>query len=215
MRRILTGGLVLLCAAAWVRPAAAQTLGVVGGLNMSSIKGDAPQDVSWGGKTGFVVGLVGELRLTDEVRLLVQPTLTRRGSSLAVEVPEQEEPVDSGSVSLDYVTVPVLVKVLAGNGRTFVTSGLDFGFLTGATLREGSKEEDVKDRVQNFDVAVNFGFGGVVYAGRPNVSLELRYSQSLLNLANSNTTEEALPARFRSSGFQLLAGVLLPLGGGR
>jgi hypothetical protein len=92
---------------------------------------------------------------------------------------------------------------------------LDFGFLTGATLTEGSDERDVKDRVEDFDVAAVFGFGGVVFAGKPNVSLELRYSQSLLNLANASTTEDALPVRFRSSGFQLLAGVLLPLGGGR
>jgi hypothetical protein len=215
MRTTLAGILALLVWAGATDHAAAQTLGVVGGLNMSSIKGDAPDKVKWGGKTGLVLGLVGEFRLAEDVYLLLQPTLTKRGSSLGVEVEGQEEPVDSGSVSLDYVTLPVLVKVMAGNGRTFVTSGLDFGILTGATFTEGSNEEDVKDRLEDFDVAVNFGFGGIVFAGRPNVSLELRYSQSLMNLANSTTTEEALPVRFRSSGFQLIAGVLLPLGGGR
>lgn len=215
MRMLLTGLVGLLVSLGATRGAAAQTLGVVGGLNLSSIKGDAPEQVKWGGKTGLILGLVGEFRLAQDVRLLLQPTLTTRGSSLGVTVEGQEEPVDSGSVSLDYLTLPVLVKVMAGNGRTFVTSGLDFGILTGATLEEGDNEEDVKDRVEDFDVAVNFGFGGVVFSGRPNVSLELRYSQSLLNLANSTTTEEALPVRFRSSGFQLIAGVLLPLGGGR
>lgn len=215
MRMLLTGLVGLLVSLGATRGAAAQTLGVVGGLNLSSIKGDAPEQVKWGGKTGLILGLVGEFRLAQDVHLLLQPTLTTRGSSLGVTVEGQEEPVDSGSVSLDYLTLPVLVKVMAGNGRTFVTSGLDFGILTGATLEKGDNEEDVKDRVEDFDVAVNFGFGGVVFSGRPNVSLELRYSQSLLNLANSTTTEEALPVRFRSSGFQLIAGVLLPLGGAR
>ncbi len=215
MRTVPAGVLMLALSMAGAANATAQAIGLVGGLNMSSIKGDAPNNIKWGGKTGGIVGLVGEFRLTDEVNLLIQPTLTSRGSSLGVEVEGMKEPVDSGSVSLSYVTVPALVKVFAGHRRTFVTGGLDFGFLTGATLTEGSDERDVKDRVEDFDVAAVFGFGGVVFAGKPNVSLELRYSQSLLNLANASTTEDALPVRFRSSGFQLLAGVLLPLGGGR
>jgi hypothetical protein len=213
--RIVLAGILALLLSVETTELTGQTLGVVAGLNMSSIKGDAPEKVKWGGKTGLVLGLVGEFRLAKDVHLLLQPTLTRRGSSLHVEVDGQPEPVDSGSVSMDYVSLPVLVKVMAGHHRTFVTSGLDFSVLTGATLKEGSTESDVKDRVEGFDVAVNFGFGVVVFAGRPNVSLELRYSQSLLNLAKSTTTEEALPGRFRSSGFQLVAGVLLPLGGGR
>lgn len=207
-------GLALLISVSPLPLAGQATIGVVGGLNMSSIKGDAPPDVQWGGKTGFTFGLVGEFRLTDDVNLVVQPTLTSRGSSLGVEVDGMSEPVDSGSVSLGYMTVPVLIKVMAGSGRTFVTSGLDFGFLTSATLTEGSTETDVKDRVEDFDVAVNFGFGGVVYT-RPHVTLELRYSQSLLNLAKQDTSADAFPTRFRSSGFQFLAGVLLPLGGAR
>ena len=193
----------------------AQAIGVITGLNLGSIKGDAPDNVKWGGKTGFVLGVAGQLRLADDVDLLVQPTLTNRGGSLGVEVEGMEEPVDSGALALSYFTVPVLIKVHAGHRRTFVTSGLDFGFLTSATLEEGTDETDVKDRLENFDVAVNFGFGGVVFTGKPHVTLELRYSQSLLNLANESTLQDALPVRFRSSGFQLLAGVLLPLGGAR
>lgn len=216
MMRLTTYGAALALLMLLGPPAlGAQAIGLVGGLNRSSIKGDAPDKISYGNKTGLVLGVLGEFRLADDVFLQIQPTLTQRGTSLGVDVAGQKEPVDSGSVSLDYVSVPTLVKVVAGNGRTFVTSGLDFGILTGATLTEGSNEEDVKDRLRDFDVAVNFGFGGVVFAGRPNVTLELRYSQSLVNLVTSETTEESLPARFRSSGFQLLAGVLLPLGGGR
>ncbi len=215
MRRTLYMGVALLLGVAPPDAAAQGAVGLIAGLNNSSIKGDAPEGITWGGKSGFTIGLAGELRLTDDVNLLVQPTLTSRGSSLGVEVQGMEEPVDSGSVSLDYVSVPVLIKVMAASRRTFVTSGLDFGFLTGATLTEGSEESDVKDAVEDFDVAINFGFGGVVYAGNPNVTLELRYSQSLLNLSKGTEGDTQLPTRFRSSGFQFLAGVLLPLGGSR
>jgi hypothetical protein len=62
-------------------------------------------------------------------------------------------------------------------------------------------------------VAVNFGFGVMLPLGSPLLTLELRYSQSLLNLSKpeENPAASALPERFRSSGLQLMAGLLWPL----
>lgn len=199
------------------QPLAGQvTVGLVGGLNFGSVKGDAPADISYGTKTGIIAGALGELRLAEDVTLMVQPTLAQRGTSLAVAVEGLDEPVDSGSVALSYLSVPVLVRVMAGNQRTFVTGGFDVAFLTSAKLKEGSSERDIDDRLKGGDIAMNFGFGGLVLKGSPAVTLELRYSQSLTNLSNNvSSTEDKLPVRFRSSGFQLLAGVLLPLGGAR
>jgi len=45
--------------------------------------------------------------------------------------------------------------------------------------------------------------------------LEARYEQSLVNISEQSLDEAALRARVRSSGLQLLAGILLPLGGGQ
>lgn len=217
MRTILAVGAAV-ALLAFPGPARGQgAVGLVGGLNFGSIKGDAPDKISYGGRTGLIVGAVGEIALTDEVSLMVQPAFAQRGTSLLVEVEGLNEPVDSGSVSLSYISVPVLVRVMAGHRRTFVTGGLDFSFLSSATLQNGTAEDDIKDRLKSSDVAVNFGFGGVLRQGSPAVSLELRYAQSLTNLSNRDGSdpEDQLPVRFRSSGFQLLAGVLLPLGGAR
>ena len=217
MRGSSSWAAALLLIIAPLRLAGQGAAGLVGGLNFASIEGDAPRGVSYGTKTGAVFGLFGEIALTEDVSLLLQPTLTQRGTSLGVEVKGMEEPVDSGSVTLSYFSVPVLIRVMAGNQRTFVTGGLDLAFLTGATLKEGSAEEDIKDRLKGSDIAMNFGFGGVVRRGSPAVTVELRYSQSLTNLSNREVEVggDKLPVRFRSSGFQLLAGVMLPLGGGR
>lgn len=73
---------------------------------------------------------------------------------------------------------------------------------------------DVKDALTDFDLAVIFGVGRMFPVGRPRITAEIRYSQSLFNLAGDATGQD-LPVRFRASGFQLLAGVLLPLGGRR
>jgi hypothetical protein len=133
------------------------------------------------------------------------------------EVDGQEDPQDSVSVALDYFTVPVLAKITAANEKVFVTGGLNIGFLasaTGTTVGVG-EESDIKDSLRDFDIAVDFGVGVQLPIGRPRILIEGRYEQSLVNLADlGESTTPGLPTRFRSSGLQLWAGLLLPLGGG-
>jgi hypothetical protein len=191
-------------------------LGFWGGLNRASLKGDAPEDASYGTRVGFSGGVVGEFNLTKDVKLSVQPAYFQRGGKIAFEVPDQDEPRDSLQVKLDYYSLPVMLKVISGNGKTYVSSGLDFGILSQAELSNLNKDEpaqDIKSLIQDFDVAVNFGVGVMLPLGSPLLTFELRYSQSLTNLskAGENPESSALPERFRSSGLQLMTGLLWPL----
>ncbi len=191
-------------------------VGFWGGLNRASLSGDAPEDASYGTRLGFSAGVVGEFNLAKDVKLSVQPAYFQRGGKIAFEVPDEDVPRDSLQVSLDYYSLPVLLKVISGNGKTYVSSGLDFGILSQAKLSNLNKDEqaqDIKRFFQDFDVAVNFGFGVMLPLGSPLLTLELRYSQSLTNLSKpeENPGESALSPRLRSTGLQLLAGVLWPL----
>jgi hypothetical protein len=71
--------------------------------------------------------------------------------------------------------------------------------------------------VSDFDLGVEFGFGVEFALQRSIVNVELRYVQSLLDLADfdSSTASGSLPVRFRSTAFELLVGVMLPFGGSR
>lgn len=194
------------------------TIGAFGVLNSSDLSGDAPDDYSYGGKTGFGFGLIGEFHLTDDVWLSVQPMSLPRGAAIEEKLDDEEEPTKIADLSLNYIAVPVLAKFVTVGGKVYVISGFNFSFLTSANLKgveEGDEEEDVKDAVESFDVAVDFGVGGQLPAGRIKIMLEARYEQGLLNISKENLVEDALQARVRSSGFQLLAGILLPLGGGQ
>ncbi len=112
------------------------------------------------------------------------------------------------------------MKIETAGGKLFVNSGVDVGFLLDATLSpvEGDGEdEDVADLVRDFDVAVNFGVGGQFPIGKPRLTIEARYSQSLIDISEVEVdigADTLIPARFRSSGFELLAGLWIPLGGG-
>jgi hypothetical protein len=197
------------------RPAGAQVaIGVLGGLDMSDLSGDAPPRVSYASRTGFAAGIIGEFDITDDVKLSLQPMFLQKGARIGIAVPGEEEPRDSLDLRLDYVTLPVLFKIVAGNGVTYAAGGIDLGYLLDATLSEGDQKSDVSDFLKRIDLAADFGFGVQLPIGSPFLTLELRYSQSILNLAKPGQGPEgdSLPVRFRSTGFQFLAGVLLPLG---
>jgi len=64
------------------------------------------------------------------------------------------------------------------------------------------------------NVGALFGFGVVFPVGRPRITTELRYVQGLVNLSGAEQgLIQELPDRFYSSGLQIMAGILFPLGG--
>ena len=203
-------------------PADAQAqwvVGAQGGLSAFSVAGDAPEDASYGRQIRGMASAVLGYRFGSSVVLRIEPGLMQKGASVSYDVDGIEDPVDSLSVNLDYLSVPIVAQVFTPGGRGFVTTGLDLGFLSTATVSavEGDAEEDVKDRLESTDVSWIFGVGGLVFRGSPEVSLELRYSQSLIKVLEGDPdgSASALPSGLRSSGFQLIAGVAWRLGGNR
>ena len=200
------------------RAQAQVTIGAFGDLNFAGVSGDAPDDFSYAGNSGFGFGLIGEFHLTDDVWLSVQPMSLPRGAAIEFEFDDEEDPVKIADLSLGYIAVPVLAKFVTVGGKVYVISGFNFSFLTGANLtgvEDGDEEIDVKDAVKSFDVAVDFGVGGQLPVGPIKIMLEARYEQSLVNISEQSLDQAALRSRVRSSGLQLLAGILLPLGGGQ
>ena len=197
--------------------APAQTnLGILLGVSSSSLDGDTPPNGTYTRLWSPIVGLSAEFGIGDGIHLIVQPQYLTRGTGVAFAVAGQEEPQDSLTLSLSYVSVPMGLKVATGSGRFYVSSVLDLGILTSATLSDGSTDEDVKGDLHPVDFAVGLGVGGQFSIGRRPMTIELRYSQSLFNLpkdASQIGDDDRLPARFRVGGLQLVAGLYFRLGG--
>ena len=189
-------------------------VGVFGGIMSSSLSGDAPKDASYSGKTGFSGGLIADFSLTEDVILSIQPRYLQKGSTVSYDVGEYELK-DSLTASLDYFSLPIILKINSLNKRVFFSSGLDFGYLINSSvenLMDGSTKE-VDNLVKTFDISASFGFGVNIPVGTPIISLELRYMQSLLNLSDISLNESGttFPYRFRTSGFQFLTSVQIPI----
>ncbi len=206
----------ILLALGVVAPAVcAQTvIGIFGGIDLTDLSGDAPDNAKYTPDVGFAVGAVGELRIVPDVWLSVQPTWIQRGSRIAFAVLGEEELNDSLGLNANYASVPILLKIVSNNGKTYVTGGVDLGFLLNATISGAGDPVDVSHTFRNIDLSADFALGIMLPVGKPRITIEARYSQSILNTAHPDQSPEvySLPPRFRWSGIQLFAGFLYPLG---
>ena len=190
-------------------------LGFQGGASSTGLSGDAPSGVSMGKKTGMAVGILGEFRLAEDTWLSIQPMYMQRGATTSIAVSGEPEGVEGPSFTLNYLAVPILARIVSGNKWTYVTGGLSPAFLLDAHQDGEGSTQDVTSGLNGFDLSANIGFGLMVPVGRPSLTFEIRYEQSILNLAASESEDDeyVLPTRFRSSGFLFMAGLILPLGG--
>ncbi|UCD24717.1 MAG: outer membrane beta-barrel protein, partial [Gemmatimonadota bacterium] len=102
-------------------------VGAFGGFDMTDLSGDAPAKTKYLAETGFTAGVVGELSIATDVWLSLQPSWLQRGTRIAFAVEGEEEAVDSLKLAADYFAVPLLVKIVAGHGKTYVSGGVDLG----------------------------------------------------------------------------------------
>jgi hypothetical protein len=189
-------------------------VGVQGGLPGFTVAGRAPEGASYGRQFRVMASAMAGYRFGSSLVLRLEPGLVQKGAGVAYEVDGVEAPVDSLSLNLDYLSVPLVVQVFTPGGRGFVTAGAELGSLTAAKLStvNGSDEVDVKDLLDGQDLAWMFGVGGLVRRTQPQVSLELRYNQSLKKVFEGDSGTSGLPTALRSSGLSLVAGVSWNLG---
>ncbi len=194
------------------------TLSAYGGAVRTSFSGDAPPDTRYHTRLGPVLGVAADFFVASDVAISIQPAYSQRGTNIAFRDAEADKYRDSIAVRTDYVSIPVLLKVFAAHQRTFVTGGLDFGYLLRAEADDGSGPTDAETLFNNQDLSMVLGFGVALHKRSPELTVELRYIQSLLNLGNSEigVGESGLvPPRFRAAGFQLLGSFGFTLGSGR
>ena len=191
----------------------AASVGAVLGLNRCAISGDAPPNTAYGAGAGLMAGAQGEFALTPDLSLSLQPMYVQRRTELRSADAAETGDERVLDLDLDYVSVPLLVKFGAANGRTYFAGGVDLAFLSSARVTGEGVDEDIEPLLHSVDLGAVFGFGVVFPRGRSRITTELRYVQGLVNLreAEQGLVQE-LPDRFHSSGLQLMLGILVPIG---
>jgi outer membrane protein with beta-barrel domain len=188
--------------------AQAAALGAFLGPDRCGIGGDFGQNTEIASQTGLLAGAQGEIGLARGIALSLQPMYVRQETKATTVSDSANTDL---KLTLDSFSVPVVVKFGLGGGRTYVSSGLDIRFLSKAKVSTGDSEQDAKSLFNDVNLGALIGFGVLFPVGRPRITTELRYVAGLTNMAKATVGD--LPERFHSYGWQLTAGILLPLGG--
>jgi len=192
------------------------SVGVFGGVNNSGLIGDAPPGSTYKDRVGYSAGVLGEYKITSDVGINIQPMFIQKGVNIAYSVFHEREPQDSIEITINYFSVPVLVKVYAGNEIIYVSGGFDIGYKLDASFRRipSDTEKDISDSFNDFNIAAIVGVGAQFRLSQFHIFVEGRYSQGLGNISNPNPGEpEELNPSFRTSGLQLYAGLIYSFGG--
>ncbi|RLD24571.1 MAG: hypothetical protein DRI54_05970 [Bacteroidetes bacterium] len=185
-------------------------VGVFIGMNSSKLTGDAPANSFYNSFMGINAGVNIDLKLAKSLKLSLQPSYSQEGTKISYNVSGQEEPVDSIKIRLNYFSFPILLKVATANNRFYAIGGFETGFLLNSFISSHDVKEDIKVDVKSYNLAIHFGVGLRIPIGFPNLYVEGRYAQGIINLTDEPLDTDIIP-RVKTNGFKLLVGIEFPL----
>lgn len=175
--------------ALWAAPAAAQTWGAKGGLNLSTV---TFEDVDTTAEASAVAGGFVRFPFVAGLRLQIEGLFAQRRITFEDLVRDE----------LNYVEIPVLARyqVFSAGGRpVHVLGGAVIGFRLSADEVIGGESVDVKEAYEPIDLGVSIG-GEVAITRRWLV--DVRY---VVGLTNANDVP-GLPVKVRFRTLQITAG---------
>jgi hypothetical protein len=169
--------------------------GAKAGVNFSDITGD---DVdSFTGRTGFHVGFVAEIMITETFAFQPEIMYSAQGSDYEESFEGESY---TGEAPIDYINVPLMAKLYVGEGGFSVEAGPQIGLLMSAKFKEDGEEIDIKDDLKSTDFGVNLGLGYKMESG---LNFGARYN---LGLSNANDSDLDGGAEYKNSVIQVSVG---------
>ena len=193
------------------------TIGVMAGANWATVSQD-PQssDVDFGYKVGFVGGSFLGYQVNDVFSIEPQVLYSQKGTKATGTGSNSSL---EGSVRINYVAIPVLLKFwfpMAGSQVTpFIFAGPEVAFKVGCTAEgailavTGSEDCDKTNgeiKLKSTDVGLTGGGGIQFRAGAQVVRLDARYTYGLMDINDSGDSR-----KIKNRAFTVTAGLGFPL----
>lgn len=171
--------------------------GVKAGASLTNVTGSDSGDLA--NKFGFNGGVLANFGLNDMFSIQPEVLYSMKGF--------KDKNDDSNHANLDYIDIPVLVKVATGATGLFFEAGPQVGFLTSAKVTAGPLSVDFKDYFNSVDFGYAAGIGFQAASG-PMVGL--RYNGGLTNIGKNGTINgfQVSSGNAKNSAFQLYVGFL-------
>jgi len=207
-------------------PAGAQVkFGVIGGVNLANLNGNDVDGtkIDFSGRTGFGVGGVLDVGLSENIALRFAPMYLQKGAEFTDTDPDLG--TATFAVKAGYLEVPVLLKIALGTSsiQPYLMAGPTIGFNLSSNLKFSATginaEIDAKEITKSTDFDFAFGAGVSFPAGANSIFVEGRYALGLTDIAREGTLEfmgediVSGDAEVKTRGFQIMGGISFPLGG--
>jgi hypothetical protein len=196
---VARGFFVALALAAWTAPGAESqtTLGVRGGVSVTSVSLDIDETFDESNRTGFAGGVFLDIGGSSPLGIQVGAQYTQKGTELDFGDAVEE-------FSLDYLEIPVVLKlgIPLGPVKPSVFGGAALGFNTSCE----ADDDEVCDELSSQDWSGVFGADLAVYLGGVSLWVDGRYHVGLSDISGDLEFVEDLKN-------QLLA-LALPTGSG-
>ena len=186
MRKI---ALLIIMAVCGLSQVHAQDFGVKAGYNYSTFSGETSSFSTIEGLSGFYIGGLVDLPISDVLSIQPELIFSRQGVALRQEIKGfgLNVSINNADIRLDYLNIPVMAKV--NLGPLFLQGGVQFGFLVGkpevsryiTNVRVGTLLD--KDSYNSFDFGVGAGLG---FNLNRRLFVEARYTHSLINVFDPN-----------------------------
>ena len=177
----------------------AQTFGIKGGMNVSSLSNDAGLDDSKS-KIGFNAGVFMNAPLAESFSIQPEVLYSQYGS-------KAESGNTSTSLKFDYITVPVMFQYNA-TPEFYLEAGPEFGFLVSAKSKNtvsngnGSGSDTNELNKDNFN-GFNFGLGlGLGFDITKNFGVNARYTAGFSDVTKPES-DPSTDAKNRNNNFQV------------
>ena len=184
MKKIAFLIIIAVCGFSQVR---AQNFGVKAGYNYSTLSGETSSISTIEGLSGFYIGGLVELPISNMLSIQPELIFSRQGVDLRQGLKNFSIRTDTSEIRLDYLNIPIMAKV--NLGPLFLQGGVQFGFLVSkpeignyiANVRIGTLLD--KDSYNSFDFGVGVGLG---FNLNRRLFVEARYTHSLTNIFDPN-----------------------------
>ncbi len=192
--------------ALFITPLNAQMqIGPKAGLNIANFVGDDANffGIDLESRTGFTGGIFFMFQFSSLFAIQPEAYYTMKGAILSGENSDI-------TWSLDYIEVPVLLKLIipveGSNIRPSVFAGPSVGFNTTAKIKSESEEQDIKEDVKSTDFGLVFGGGIGFMVGKNELGVDIRY---ILGLSSIDDSSEAFDLKNTAISFNVYFGFSL------
>lgn len=205
------------------------TLGIIGGFNRADMlfpNHQSDEDQKTTVLTGFGTGIVLHIRLSENLFARVEPMYLQKGCHIEEGADPANQP--EGQISSSAIEIPLLIQYTFGKKiQSYLIGGPTMAYNLKSeiefNLTDMKFKGDLKAVTETFDLGFAFGGGFRVPIRFGRVFLEGRYIYGVINQkksgitrVHSNDIQLDLPSdreqdKYFNRGFQLLAGVTLPL----